>query len=257
MLRAIAVRQIKPLGSDRELPVDVRLIVATNVDLRGLIQTGSLPGGPLFPAEGDHAAHHPAAGTEGEHRRARAALPEGAGDAHGPGRHGLEQGRPVQAERYDWAGNVRELQNCLTRAAVMAERPVIQADDIPIDVDGWEPECPPPPAGLPRRPRRPSSIAGSRRPYRCILARGRITRSDYQAHRRRRPPRPHGHLRPAGPGAQGCPEEDRQRPGNLLRVDPRFSALTRVSTGTEVSQSARFGCATAQLCGFSAGAAYG
>jgi hypothetical protein len=37
--------------------------------------------------------------------------------------------------RYDWPGNVRELQNCITRAVVMAEGPLIQADDIHLDTE--------------------------------------------------------------------------------------------------------------------------
>ena len=38
LLRAIAMPKIKPLGSDREIDVDVRLIAATNIDLSTLIE---------------------------------------------------------------------------------------------------------------------------------------------------------------------------------------------------------------------------
>jgi DNA-binding NtrC family response regulator len=37
----------------------------------------------------------------------------------------LSKGALSKLERYGWSGNVRELQNCLMRAAVMTERPVI------------------------------------------------------------------------------------------------------------------------------------
>ena len=41
LLRAIAVRKIKPLGSDKEVEVNVRLVAATNTDLRILIERGT------------------------------------------------------------------------------------------------------------------------------------------------------------------------------------------------------------------------
>ena len=180
MLRAIAVRQVKPLGSDRETGVDVRLIVATNVDLRDLIQKGifredlyfrlkviSLETIPLREQKENLPLLTRHFLKAQELRTGRVGL-------------GLSKGALSKIESYDWPGNVRELQNCLTRAAIMAERPLIQAEDIPIEVDGWEQECAlpeagPPAAALPELSRRQQKALPQ------ILARGRITRSDYQA----------------------------------------------------------------------------
>jgi two-component system NtrC family response regulator len=36
--------------------------------------------------------------------------------------------------RYDWPGNVRELENVIHRAVVLARQPVLQLQDIPLDV---------------------------------------------------------------------------------------------------------------------------
>ena len=57
LLRAIAMRKIKPLGSDREIDVDVRLIAATNLDLSILDRAKPIPERPLFPAQGDQHPH--------------------------------------------------------------------------------------------------------------------------------------------------------------------------------------------------------
>ena len=178
MLRAISARLIKPLGSDREIPVDVRLIVATNLDLRELIQNGvfredlyfrlkviTLHTIPLREQKENIAvlARH--------FLKAQEALIGRVG-------MGLSKGALSKLERYGWSGNVRELQNCLMRAAVMTERPVIQAEDIPIEVEGWEHDPAPPAATGPAAP--PTLSRRQQKAYATILARGRITRGDYQ-----------------------------------------------------------------------------
>jgi DNA-binding NtrC family response regulator len=98
---------------------------------------------------------------------------------------GLSKGALSKLMRYDWPGNVRELQNCMTRAVVMAERPVIQAEDIPLDVGDWEVDHDS--AILPAAVQ--SGATGrpvvelndrQRRAWAMILTQGRITRSQYQ-----------------------------------------------------------------------------
>ena len=138
-----------------------------------------LPGGPLLPAEGDHAAHDPPAGAEGEHRRARPAFSEGPGGPHRPGRHGAEQGGALEA------------------GALRLVRQRARAPELP-DARGRHDRAPRHPGrghpdrggGLGTRPGTPgcsrcpaAAPALSRRQqkaYAAILARGRITRGDYQ-----------------------------------------------------------------------------
>jgi DNA-binding NtrC family response regulator len=185
LLRAIAMRKIKPLGSDRETDVDVRLIVATNVDLKELIQHGgfredlyfrlkviTLHTVPLREQKENIAVLARHFLTLQERLAGRAGM-------------GLSKGALSKLMRYDWPGNVRELQNCITRAVVMAERQVIQAEDIPLDVTDWDAdhvssasseildpaETDEPAAALNQR---------QRKAWTLIQARGRITRSQYQ-----------------------------------------------------------------------------
>lgn len=178
MLRAISMRQIKPLGSDREVAVDVRLIAATNIDLRELIQRGAFREDLYFRLKvitlhtiplREQKENIPVLARH--FLKAQETLTGRVG-------MGLSKGALSKLQRYDWAGNVRELQNCLTRAAVMAERPVIQAEEIPIEVEGWEndPDLPPAPAPAPP----PALSRRQQKAYAAILARGRITRGDYQ-----------------------------------------------------------------------------
>jgi DNA-binding NtrC family response regulator len=179
MLRAISARLIKPLGSDREVAVDVRLIVATNVDLRELIQKGVFREDLYFRLK--VITLHTIPLREQKENisllarhflKTQEALTGRVG-------MGLSKGALSKLERYDWSGNVRELQNCLMRAAVMAERPVIQAEEIPIEVEGWEQDPAPPHVTAPAAP--PALSRRQQKAYAAILARGRITRGEYQA----------------------------------------------------------------------------
>lgn len=139
LLRAIALRKIKPLGSDKDLDVDVRVIAATNIDLRHLIQAKLFREDLYFrlkvitihtPPLREHkenilllALHYL---KEGEQITGKIDLK-------------LSRGALERMKLYSWPGNIRELRNCVTRAAVMSENEVIQADELLLDHDGTHP----------------------------------------------------------------------------------------------------------------------
>ncbi len=185
MLRAIAVRKIKPLGSDRETDVDVRLIVASNIDLREAIQRGQFREDLYFRLKvitihtlplREQKENIPVLARHFLNFQERLAGRTGMG---------LSKGALSKLMRYDWPGNVRELQNCITRAVVMAERPVIQAEDIPLDVGDWDADSGSaslPAVVDPAKPEKPAIDLNhrQRKAWATILAQGRITRSQYQ-----------------------------------------------------------------------------
>lgn len=133
LLRAIAMRKIKPLGSDTEIVVDVRLIVATNADLNSLMELGKFRSDLYFrlkvitiytPALRELKENIPV--------MTRHFLKQAVALAN-KGELGLSKGALEKMKQYRWPGNVRELMNCITRAVVMAEGNVIQAEDIKLE----------------------------------------------------------------------------------------------------------------------------
>ena len=131
LLRVLQERTVRPLGADREVPFDVRLIAATNRDLDSALDEGRFREDLYFRINVIHLAVPPlrARGSDvlllAQHFLTACAARAG--------KHvsGLA---PAAAERllaYAWPGNVRELQNCMERAVALAQFEHVTVDDLP------------------------------------------------------------------------------------------------------------------------------
>ncbi|MFZ0725639.1 MAG: sigma 54-interacting transcriptional regulator [Desulfobacterales bacterium] len=194
LLRAIAMRKIKPLGSDRDIDVDVRLIAATNLDLTTLIEHNRFRSDLYFrlkvisihtPPLREHRENLPLLAGYFLTEMERLTGKEGVA---------LSRGALEKMKAYDWPGNIREMKNSLTRAVVMTEGGLIQADDIQLEGDPFVPaasggghfeedpvaeEKIPPvrdrqvPRAVKLNPRQETALP-------LIRQRGGVTRNDYQ-----------------------------------------------------------------------------
>jgi two-component system, NtrC family, response regulator AtoC len=135
-LRAIQEREVTPLGSNRPIPVDVRIIAATHRDLEREVQTGSFRADLFYrlnvvtlrlpplrerkedvPLLVDHFV--------GEFGRLYGVEPK----------HVTEAALEV-LRAYDWPGNVRELQNAIERAFALSRDATIDVADLPPAIRG-------------------------------------------------------------------------------------------------------------------------
>jgi len=131
LLRVLQERVIRPIGSDKEVPVDVRLICATNRDLESAIAERRFRADLYYRINVIHITL-PRLAVRGDDVLVLA--------RHFLGRFGRDKsadalGLSADAERllaaYPWPGNVRELANCMERAVVLARGRSIAADDLP------------------------------------------------------------------------------------------------------------------------------
>ena len=144
LLRVLQEREFEPLGAERSQKVDVRVIAATNRDIKRLVEDGRFLEDLFYRLNVIPLVLPPLR----ERREDVPVLVE-----HFLHKHAVRSGRKIDEIReealarlnaYDWPGNVRELENTIERAVVLSHGPVIEARDITMPV-----VIGPAPAGLP------------------------------------------------------------------------------------------------------------
>ena len=131
LLRALQEGEIDPVGAKRAVKVDVRIVSATNRDPAQQVKEGAFREDlfyrlNVFPIE---------APALRERREDIPALVE-----HFIARFNVEEGKRVAGcavetmallQAFDWPGNVRQLENAIYRALVLADSPLLQPHDFP------------------------------------------------------------------------------------------------------------------------------
>jgi len=134
LLRALQEREIERVGGTRPIPVDVRIIAATNADLRQAVADGRFREDLFYRLHVVPIEVPPLrARREDVAPLARYFLAKYAGQFGKPIRE-ISPGALDALERYGWPGNVRELENVVARAVALAAGPVVHLDQIPLDV---------------------------------------------------------------------------------------------------------------------------
>ncbi|MBU6439836.1 MAG: sigma 54-interacting transcriptional regulator [Betaproteobacteria bacterium] len=128
LLRALQERRIERVGGSREIAVDVRVVAATNVDLRAQVRAGRFREDLFFRLNVFPIALPPLKDRRDDIPLLMEAFLRRYGEQYGRRVAGFTP-RAVQALlQYDFPGNVRELQNLIERGVIMA------GPDEPIDV---------------------------------------------------------------------------------------------------------------------------
>ena len=134
LLRALQEREIERVGGERTIKVDVRIVAATNADLRELVKTKAFRDDlyyrlnvipvfvpPLRSRKGDIALlvqYFLAKYNRQFNRQVR----------------GFSLAAMEALQAYDWPGNVRELENIVERLVVISKHETIQLRDLPLDL---------------------------------------------------------------------------------------------------------------------------
>ncbi len=130
LLRVLQEREFEPLGSERSERVDLRVIAATNRDLRQMVADGKFQEDLFYRLNVIPIALPPL-------RDRRDDIP--ALVDHFIRKHAQRTGRRIERiedtaldtlKQYDWPGNVRELENAMERAVVLSTGPAITASSV-------------------------------------------------------------------------------------------------------------------------------
>jgi len=141
LLRALQEGEIRRVGANEPIPVDVRVLAATNKDLSRLAQEGKFREDLYYRINVVTIRLPPL-------RERREDIPLLA--EHFAAKHGRPEGAAITpAARelllaYDWPGNVRELENVIARALALNAAGLVVPEDLPERLRGLPPGVPPP-----------------------------------------------------------------------------------------------------------------
>jgi len=128
LLRVLQEKEVRPVGSNQRVKVDVRIIAATNHDLEAAYKAGTFRKDLYFRLN-VVTVHVPAL------RERRSDIPMLVNwfcERYSPGADLRVSGAAMKAlMNYDWPGNVRELENCVERAVALGNGSLIDLGDLP------------------------------------------------------------------------------------------------------------------------------
>ncbi|HLE44442.1 MAG TPA: sigma-54 dependent transcriptional regulator [Methylomirabilota bacterium] len=133
LLRALQEREIRRVGAGETIPVDVRVISATNRDLQRRVEAGEFREDLYYRLRVVTIALPPLrARREDIPLLAQHFLEKLARSGTTPVR-GIAPAALERLAGYDWPGNVRELENAITRAATLSSAAVLTPEDFAFD----------------------------------------------------------------------------------------------------------------------------
>jgi len=141
LLRVLQERSISRLGSTQVIPVDFRIIAATNIDLQKAVENGHFREDLYYRLNVVHLNLPPLCHRAGDVQLLGEAIFRRFSAAHN---HCRTTGFSIQALRamnaYHWPGNVRELMNRVHRAIILSDNKLISAADLGLDAFKEEPQ---------------------------------------------------------------------------------------------------------------------
>lgn len=132
LLRALQEREIRPLGSNEAVPLEARILAATNANLESAIKEGKFRSDLYFRLNVVSIKLPPLRERRDEiPALVRCFLERHRAEGSVTGLSAEVMDRLVG---YDWPGNVRELENCIQRAIALGTGPLMEMNDLPSSI---------------------------------------------------------------------------------------------------------------------------
>ena len=143
LLRAIQEKEVRPVGGTRAIPINVRILAATNRDLDVAVQQGTFRRDLYFRLNVLSLRIPPL-------RERKQDIPLLIGNALERINGATQMQHSVGDDalrlmlNYDWPGNVRELENCIERSCTTCSLPTIHVADLPTQLRNFQAQARPP-----------------------------------------------------------------------------------------------------------------
>ncbi len=141
LLHVLEAKEVRPLGSEQSRKVDVRIVAATNRDLTAMVREGRFREDLFFRLSVFQIPMPPLRERRPDipgllrHVIAQRVLPSGSAQ-----QLSLEPEAEDLLVNFAWPGNVRQLENVLHRAAILADGGCIRVADLPPEVSHLAPQ---------------------------------------------------------------------------------------------------------------------
>jgi DNA-binding NtrC family response regulator len=131
ILRALEERSARPVGGDREIPFDTRIVAATHRDLDEMVEQGRFREDLFYRINVVHVAMPPLRARGEDVLLLAQEFLHTFATRTKKSIQGLSSRAAEKLLSYPWPGNVRELKNAMERAVALSEYDSIAVDDLP------------------------------------------------------------------------------------------------------------------------------
>ncbi len=136
LLRVLQERRVRHLGGKKDIPVDVRIITATNITMTELVKLGKFRDDLYYRLNEFRLELPPLRCRSGDIPVLAGYFIEEANLELGKKVRGLTEQATRAFLNYGWPGNVRELRNIIRRAVLMTEAEYMDIGDVPRELQG-------------------------------------------------------------------------------------------------------------------------
>jgi DNA-binding NtrC family response regulator len=142
LLRVLQEKKFERVGGEETIESDVRIVTATNKDLKAEIEKGNFREDLYFRLNVVNILVPPLRERKDDLPLLITAFLKEFAQENGKAIEGINEKARAAIYGYDWPGNVRELRNCMESAVVMSKGQVITEEDLPPTLrtkndDGW------------------------------------------------------------------------------------------------------------------------
>jgi two-component system response regulator AtoC len=136
LLRAIEQRAVRPIGANKEIDVDVRILASTNKDLETMVSQGKFREDLFYRFNVIQIALPPLRSRGNDILLLAERFLKEYASISGKGVTGFAAPVAQKLLSYSWPGNVRELRNCVEHAVALTRYDTVVLDDLPEKISG-------------------------------------------------------------------------------------------------------------------------
>jgi two-component system, NtrC family, response regulator AtoC len=139
LLRAVQERKVRPVGADADVPIDVRMVAATDRDLEDMVEAKQFREDLYYRVHVIKVPLPPLRARGGDILLLAQHFLRTRGTVLDKKIIGISTAASERLMTYDWPGNVRELANCIEHAVALTHFEELQVEDLPSKIRSSRP----------------------------------------------------------------------------------------------------------------------